>query len=187
MAPAGYVLIGIVALFATGRWELPAFMQKKPKTEQLTKAQADAATAKAEADKAKADLAALQAAQEAKKTEQLRYAQSMAEGTGAALKRVPAEHQTAEVGLASDLNARTQVAMSAAIGDLPPDQRAEILKIVDGALSKVESERDQARADLAKKDAALAEATTARGILEKQLPAVQAKLDQKEAGTAPIR
>lgn len=185
--PATLTIVALLAagaLLFGGQFHLPAFLQKKPAVVQLDKTQQELAEAKAARAKAEADLAAAKAQANARKDEQLRYAQSMSEGTAEALKRVPAEHKTAEVQLATDLNARTVIAMNAAIGTLSPDQRVEILKIVDGALSRVEAERDAARAELAKKDAALAEASTVRAILEKQVPALQARLDEKEAMVA---
>ncbi len=56
-----------------------------------------------------------------------------------------------------------------AIGTLPPDKQAEILHIVDGALSTVQAERDAARRALEAKDEELKVVSRERDEIKKEL------------------
>lgn len=174
------VVLGAVALLGGGL-ALPSFLQKKPPTAQLEKANQDLATARAAQATAEAQLATVRATEEAKKREQLAYAQQTASGAQEALARVPVAHKTPEVQLASDLLGRTTLGLAAAVGDLPADKRAEIFRIVDGALSSKQAEVDAARAALAVKDAELKVATTERQKLAEQVPVLEAAVRTRDA------
>lgn len=180
------VTLCLIAALALGGaklagWKPLAVFQKKPPTEQVTKLQADLAAAQAELERARQERAAAEAAERLKQEQQVRWAQQMAEGASAALARQPAEHRTAETQLASDLLARSNVGLAAAIGALPPDKQAEILRIVDQALSRVQAERDEARAALCAKDSELQLVTQDREAIKAQIPVLSAKLATQEA------
>lgn len=173
-------LVAIAALLVP-QFHLPAFLQKKPPTKQLSAAEDELAKARASQALAEAQLHAAQA-EEAKRTqEQLRYSQQMSAGASQALASVPPEHVTPEVKLASDLIARTSSGLAAAIGTLPEDQRAEIQKLVNEALSAVAAERDAALKALAQKDAELQHATADKIKVEAKLPAMQAAVETSKA------
>lgn len=168
-----YVLCGLgVITVAVPNFRPWNWFQKGPPTIELSKAETALATAKADAAKAQADLVAAQAKERAATVEQVRYSQQMIAGVPAALKRAPA---SPEVSLASQLAERAGKGLSAAIGDLPADRQAEILAIVEGALSAKQAEVDAAKAALASKDAELAATTAAKAQVEAQIPVLTAK------------
>lgn len=176
------IVVAAAALFGWGSGlKMPSFFKKQPPTQQLVIAQSELEAAKAAQAAAEAKLAALNAEAAAKTKEQIRYAQQTNEGVVTALDRVAAEHRTAEVVLAGDLARRTTVSLAAAVGDLPPQQRAEILKIVDLALSKVEAERDAAKAALVEKDRILQGTIQEKELLARELPKLQASVQAKTA------
>lgn len=174
------VVLGLGGAHLAG-WKPFRFLQKKPPTEQVTQLQADLAKAQLELEAARQAKAAAEAAELAKKDEQTRAGQQMAEGAAEAISRIPAEHRTPESLLARDLLARANVRLAAAIGALPPAQQAEILRIVDQALSNVEADRQAAAAALAAKDAEIHRITLEREQIRLQLPVLEAKLEAKEA------
>lgn len=182
MNALAWIAVGLAAVLGFGpKLHTPAIFQKQPPTEQLQLAQAELEKAKASQAAAAAALAEAKAKQEQRTLEQIRYAQQTNDGVVEALQRVPSEHRTPEVKLAGNLAARTTVSLSAAVGALPPEQRAEILKIVDGALSQVEAERDAAQAALARKDAELQSTIQAKAELASEVPKLKAALDTKAA------
>ena len=168
-----------VGVFAGG-WKPLELFRKKPPTEQLTRLQSDLAIAQAELARAAAEKAAAEQAERAKQEEQVRYAQQMAAGAAESLSRQPDEHRTPQTQLASDLLKRSELALGLAIGTLPPDKQAEILHIVDGALSQVQAERDAAKEALRQKDLELREVTLERDAVKAELPKLAAQVDQAE-------
>ena len=173
--------IGGAALVPNWRpWNWAIFQPKVP-VAALTQAQADLAKAQKEAAAREADLLAAQAKERAGLVDQVGYAHQMAAGASAALKKAP---PSPEVILASGLLDRVNSSLSAAIGDLPPQRQAEILAIVDGALSAKQAEIDAAKASLASRDADLARVTTEREQVKAQIPALQLSLSTAQAQVA---
>lgn len=176
------VIGGAIAIAAAvGGWKPFKFMEKGPPVEQVTKLQQDL-------DKAKADLAEAQArekaaaeAERALKDMQLRQAQQMQSGAIESLDRQPVEHRTEQTKLATSLLKRSELALALAIGRLPPDQQAEILRIVDKALSEVAADRDEAQRLLKLKDEELKVITKERDGLKQELPKLAAKVEAAEA------
>lgn len=178
------VLIVLGALGATQlvpNWRLSAIFAKPPPTTELVKAQADLAAAKADATRANAALLAAQQAERDKKDAQIAYSQQMAAGAAEALRTATPEPP---VKLAISLLDRTNTGLAAAIGSLPPDKQAAIVKIVEDSLSGIQARLDSANAALAIKDRELAVATSERETLKAELPKLQTKLDAKEAVVA---
>lgn len=173
-------LVALAALLAP-KFHLPAFLQKQPPTKQLTQAEDELAKARAAQAKAESDLQAAKVKEAAQLQAQLQYAHQMNAGAGQALARVPAEHLTPEVRLASEMVARTENGLTAAIGGLPEAQQAEIKKLVADALSAVTGERDEALKSLAEKDADLQKATVEKQAIQAQLPALQASVETSAA------
>ena len=167
-----YLLGALAASQCVPNFRLTHLFAKGPPTIELSKAETALATAKADAAKAQADLLAAQAKERAATVEQVRYSQEMIGGIPAALKRAPA---SPEVQLAAQLAERAQKGLSAAIGDLPADRQAEIMAIVEGALSAKQAEVDAANAKLAAKDAELQQTTAAKQAVEAQIPVLTAK------------
>lgn len=174
---AGVALaVGVVA----GGWKPLELFRKKPPTAELTRLQSDLAIAQAELARANAERAAAEQAERAKQQDQVRYAQQMTAGAAESLSRQPTEHRTQQTQLASDLLKRSELALGLAIGTLPPDKQAEILRIVDGALSSVQAERDAARRALEAKDAELRKVTLERDTVKAELPKIAAKVGEAE-------
>ena len=176
--------VAAAALVFGGGLSLPSFLQKKPPTAQLDTAQRDLAAAKAAQAAAEAALATVRAQEEAKKREQVIYAQEMATGAANAIARVPEAARVAEVKLAGELLDRTVGGLAAAIGALPADKQAEIVRLVAGALSAKQTEVDAARAALAAKDAELKVAAIERAQLAAKVPALEAAVQTKAAEVA---
>lgn len=181
--PVSLVLVVVVlgggAMLAG--WKPSLWFKKKPPTEQVTKLQADLAKAQADLAAARQAKADADQAERGKQEDQVRWSQQMAEGAADSLRRVPTEHRTAETQLAGDLLARANFGLAAAIGALPREKQAEILAIVDKALSGVQAERDEARAALQAKDRELQAVTIEREQVKAQLPILAAQLETKEA------
>ena len=190
------VVVLLAALGAVGGlagWKPFERFKKGPPIEQVSKLQEKLDAAESDLARAKAEADALRAAEQERKNDQLRYAQQMTGGANAALKKVVTP--SAEVVLASDLLRRSEFALGLAIGELPTAMRAEILQIVDQALSSVQAERDEARAALQARDRDLKNITQERNELATQVVAkereaqsiaserakVQAELERKQA------
>lgn len=162
-------------------WRLPSLFSKEQiaaANKALAASQADLAKAKADADAAQAALRAAQQAELKRKDDQLRYAQQMSAGASESLAKATPEPP---VKLAIALLDRTNNGLAAAIGDLPADKQAEIVRIVAQSLSGVSDELAKAQAALAAKDRELAVATTERASLQAQIPALQSSLAAKDA------
>lgn len=180
-------LIGIAAM-TFGNWKPFKRFEKGPPVEQVTKLQQDLDKAKADLAESKANLADAQAreraaaeAERALKDMQLRQAQQMQSGAIESLDRQPVEHRTEQTKLATSLLKRSELALALAIGRLPPDQQAEILRIVDKALSDVAADRDEAQRLLKLKDEELKVITKERDGLKQELPKLAAKVEAAEA------
>jgi predicted nucleic acid-binding Zn-ribbon protein len=170
--PVTMTLVALVALsvgvFGTS-WKPLEVFRPKPPTAELTKLQAQLEETKAAAAAAeKAHQEAL--ATERRKLEQeIRGAQEDNVGVVTALAKVPVEKKTPETNLAYSMAGRVAVKLAAAIGDLPKDQRAAMIALIDQALSEKQSEVDAAMRKLAVRDAAFA-------ALEKETNAVRAQI-----------
>lgn len=175
-----------VGVFAGG-WKPFQIFKPKPPVEQINQLQVKLDAAKAELDAAKAAQKAVEVAERKKQEEQVRYAQEMQHGAIESLARQPAEHKTVQTQLASDLLKRADFALGLAIGALPVDKQAEILKIVDQALSGVEAEREAAKAALAAKDKELKVVTSERDAFKAELPKLEAKVVAAEAKAEKIQ
>lgn len=175
------LIVVAAAALLVPHFHLPAIFQKQPPTAKLTAAQDELAAAKAAQANAEALLAAAKKEAAQRTAAQLDYAQGMSAGAGLALARVKPEQVTPEIKLAADLTSRANAGLEAARGKLPPDQQAEMQKLIDEALSAVTAERDAYKAELAQKDAALAAETQARAKVEATIPALQAKEQVAEA------
>lgn len=163
-------------------WRLPNLFAKKPPTIELAKAEQALATAKADAAESEAKLKAAQAVEQAKIAALLGGSQQMLQGVNLALKRAPA---SPEVTLAMGLADRASLGLKSAIGDLPADRQAEILAIVDGALSAKQAEVDAANAKLAAKDAELKQVTADKLLIQAKIPQFEVAVEKaKTAQTA---
>lgn len=176
-------LVGGAAL-TIGNWKPFGWMEKKPPTEQLTKLQSELDKTQADLREAQAREQAAAAQERAKQEKQVRYAQQMQSGAQEALDRQPVEHRTEQTKLAVSLLNRSELALALAIGQLPPEQQAEILKIVDKALSSLASERDEAQRLLKEKDAELRTVTKERDAIKEELPKLAAQVEEAKAKAA---
>lgn len=183
-------IVPVILLYALGalaltqlvpNWRLPALFAPKPPMVELAKAQADLAAAKAAADAAEAKLVAAHAAEQAKTTDQLRYSQQMASGARLAVAKAPV---SAEVTLAGGLLDRAVKGLESAIGALPADRQAEIIQIVNDALSAKQAEVDAAKAQLAVRDRDLAVATAEKAAVQAQIPVLAAQVAKADAAKA---
>jgi hypothetical protein len=182
------VIVAALGAAATlAGWKPLQFLKPKPPTSQVTALQTDLAKAQAELEAARAARDAAAAAERARQEQQVRWAQQMASGAADTLLRQPAAHRTAETQLASDLLARANFGLAAAIGALPVDKQAEILAIVDKALSGVQAERDEARTALAAKDRELQAVTADREQIAQKLPILAAQLEAKESAAQTVQ
>ena len=144
----------------------------------LAQANADLAKAQADAKTAQDALETARKAELAKKDAQIRYAQQMAAGASESLTKASPEPP---VKLALALLDRTNHGLAVAIGDLPADKQAEIIKIVSDSLSGVQARLDAANAALAVKDKELTVATVERDALKVQIPKLETQLATKDA------
>ena len=175
-----YLLAGAIILCVAlwPNWHIPAFLQRKPQTRQLSQAEVDLQAAKAQLATAQAKLDAAESAKQKATLTQAQYAQQMVAGVPVALALAP---QSPEVVLASQLANRASIGLAAAIGALPADKQAEIEAIVGQALSAKQAEIDRANAALKAMDAELAATTASKMRLEASLPPLQATLDEAKA------
>lgn len=180
------IVTGVIAAGAmlVGQWKPSKWFEKGPPVEQLTKLQSDLDKAQANLREAQAREQAAADAERAKQTQQVRFAQQMQSGAQEALDRQPVEHRTEQTKLAVSLLNRSELALALAIGQLPPEQQAEILKIVDKALSSLASERDEAQRLLKEKDAELRTVTKERDAIKEELPKLAAQVEEAKAKAA---
>ena len=185
--PLTMLLVGAcAAALLAGSIHLPAMFQKKPPVAQLSAAEVELVKAKEAQKHAEDALAAAKAQEAAKTAAQLDYAQQFATGTTLALARVPANAQTPEVKLASEMAARAVAGLDAARGQLPAAAQAEIQKLVDQALSAVTAERDAYRAALAVKDGELQAAIAEKSAVQSQIPVLESKAATAKAETVAV-
>lgn len=173
------IAIGLLAASqAVPNFRLTSLFAKKPPTVDLAKAEAALDAAKADAEAKITALNVAKAAEQAKIAALLGGSQQMLAGVSLALKRAPA---SPEVTLAMGLADRASLGLKSAIGDLPSDRQAEIIAIVDGALSAKQAEVDAANAKLAAKDAELKVTTAAKVAIEAQIPVLAAQAEKAKA------
>lgn len=192
------VLIGLgLWLFAPK----PKFLQPKPDMKAVAAAQAEADRAKAELsrteaerDKTEAELELLRTQlatkdkeERAKERQVLGYSQEMNEMASGSLQLVPEEHRTPEVLFAAECLAKSGGALSSVLGPLTPDQRASVLKLVQGALSRAVEEREAARKLIAEKDRLLAANTTSLLLLQKEKEQLVSVVEEKKAEVGVVK
>lgn len=154
-----------------------SWFKKAPPTKELAQAQEALAKAQAEAKAAQDALKATKDAADAKEKEQVGYAQEMLAGVPHALKGEP---QTPGVRLAISLSEHASNGLSQAIGGLSPAKQAEILHVVDLALSGKQAEIDEANRALSAKDTELRIISKEKASLEGQIPTLQARIKASE-------
>ncbi len=101
----------------------------------------------------------------------------MVAGIPLALARAP---QSPEVVFATGLAKRAQRGLAEAIGEIDPSKQAEMVFLVEQALSAKQAEVDAANAALALKDKELAVTTAAKKAIEDKLPALEDKAHAAE-------
>lgn len=179
--PVLVVLAFVGASQLVPNWQISHLFAPAAPTKELAQAQADAAKAKADAETARAALLTAQQAQAIKVQDLTRSGQQMVAGIPEALKD---EAQTAGVKLAVSLAHRATDRLTAAIGNLPPDQQAEILQIVADAKSDDAKRIKEAEDALAASDRELEVTVAAKLVLEAQLPVLQATVKAKDDALA---
>jgi len=148
---------GLASGVLLGNWNpFYKLMGKEPPTKQLSELQVKLEETKAKADAKQAELTQANAQERADLEKQIQSAQGDALGAGEAIKRVPLEHQTAEVKLAASMVQRVSLKLARAIGALPPDQRDAMITLIDQLLSEKQAEIDEALRKLAQRDAEFA-------------------------------
>jgi len=193
-----------IIILGVGLWLFgprPKFTQPKPDIKAV-------AAAQVEADKAKADLARVEAQQgkteaelellrtqlankdkeeRAKERQILGYSQEMNEMASGSLQLVPEEHRTPEVLFAAECLAKSGGALTSVLGPLTPDQRASVLKLVQGALSKAVEEREAARKLIAEKDRQLASNITSILLLQKEKEQLTSVVEEKKVEVGVVK
>jgi multidrug efflux pump subunit AcrA (membrane-fusion protein) len=159
---------GLALVLGISGWRPFRFLESRPPVEQVTQLQASLSETQAALTEAREAAQKAAQAELARKDDQIRYAQQMNEGASAALAKVPLIERRPETALAADLLNRSGFALGLAIGALPREQKAEILRIVDQALSSVQAERDQAFASLQEKELELRQVTEQRAQIARE-------------------
>jgi len=190
------VLIGLgVAVPASRPWNWfkkgPA-AQANAAAEQLQKLEAERAVAQAKADQLQRDKDAAAAAAQAAKDRELAQAQQLTFGAAESLARVT--QPSVEVRTASTMLQHALVYQSFALGDLTPTQKAEVIRLVDIAVSGREAEFQAAlakkdaevRAVQKEKEAALAQTDELRQQLDSAKGAVQTLTDKVVTTTGSV-
>lgn len=163
------ILIVLAAVAVLSGWNPLAAFKPKPPAKEVQALQTEVAALQIRLEETRSTQVETATAERVKADEQVRWAQQMVTGSEASLERLPVISRTVETNLASDFLRRANFALGQAIGELPQDKRAEILLIVDKALSGVEAERNIAQAMLVKKDQDLDQLAAQRAALQKQL------------------
>lgn len=175
------VTILVLAGVGLGIWFAPSIKSaftKKPPVAQAQQADKALEEARAAAKAAQEELEALKKAEAAAKTAQVKNGQEMVAGAVEAIRRAP---DSPEVRLTSTFLSRAEVALALANGKISEGERAQIVGIVNGYLSQVESERDAAVKALAERDAQLAAVSADRAQLAQRLPQVEKALESTSA------
>lgn len=187
--PVTLSLVALIALaagvFGTS-WKPLEFLKPKPPTEELTRLQGELDAQKKAAAEALAARDAAVAAERAALEDQVRAAQQDNAGTIAALGKVPEPHKTAEVKLAAAMANRVSVKLASAIGALPATQQAEMMQLIDQALSEKQAEVDAAMEKLAIRDAEFADLVKERDQIKAQIPLLSRQVEAKQAELAEI-
>lgn len=175
-------LAGMAAGVFFGNWNpFYKLLGKEPPTKQLTQLQAERARAVAEHAARIAELEESQAEERAALESQVRSAQEDSVGVAESIRRVPAEHRTAEVELAAAMNQRVSLKLAAAIGQLPPAQQRAMIDLIDKALSEKQAELDEAKRMLAARDAEFATLTAQRdNLVRETIPKLQKRAEEAE-------
>ena len=154
----GTTLILILALLGATQlvpnWRLSRVFSGEDKAHiaQLEKERAEQTRLRVEAERARTLAETTKVEERAALETQVRGAQQMEQGAVLALQRIPDEHRTKEVVLASSFLTRSGLRLAHAIGGLPKEQGAEIVALVDDLLSDAQARVDAANATLAAKD-----------------------------------
>lgn len=176
------LVVGILgATQLVPNWRVGNLFKKGPPIAQLQAEQAKLDKLKADAAKAEADLKAAIARAQAETKEQVGYSQQMVSGASLVLKKAPV---SPEVTLAASFLDRASLGLKSAIGELPAARQAEIIAIVEGALSAKQAEVDAAKAQLAQRDHDLQVTIEEKKILAANIPILTAKLAAKDAEVA---
>lgn len=165
-----YILGALALTQLVPNWRIGNLFAPKSPTADLAKAQGALEKANADADAATAKLEAAKLADAQAKISLLQGSQQYVTGAASALAKAPV---SPEVSLASDLLDRASLGLQHALGDLPADRKAQILAIVEGALSAKQAEVDAANDALAARDKELELVTAEKKTLETQLPLLQ--------------
>lgn len=168
-------LAGMAAGVFAGNWNpFYKMLGKEPPTQQVQAAQAKVEAARLEAEVKEAKLKEAAELERRQLEQQIQSAQQDNVGTLEALKRVPPEHTTAEVKLASAMATRVSLKLARAIGKLPADQQDAMILLIDQALSEKQSEVDEAHRKLAQRDKDFEELSKEHEVtLNKVIPALK--------------
>lgn len=179
---------GMAAGVFLGNWDpIYKLRGKEPPTKQVAAAQAELAKATAEAQAREDALNQAAAAERQALEQQVQAAQQDNVGTVEALKRVPAEHATAEVKLAAAMAQRVSIKLARAIGNLPADQQDAMILLIEQALSEKQAEVDEAYRKLAERDAAFAKLSDERDHLNAVvIPAIRQDKAAADARAAEL-
>ena len=177
------LVVALAGALATGHLTLPAFLQKKPPTAQLTQAEKDLASAKAAQASAEAKLAKIEADRQAVKDKQLDYTQEM---VGLGLTALNHAGDALEVKIAREAVLRADAGFEAARGKLSPEARAEIQTLFDGAIAAKNHEIEVLRASLVAKDDENARLAGEKAALDGQIPTLRADVEVAKAQTATV-
>jgi hypothetical protein len=179
--PLTLVLIGgLAAGYVLGGWKPLNVFKKKPETAQLTKLQADLAKTQADAEAARIAAETAKVAEREKLEAQVRSAQQDNLGAVTALKKVPSNHQTPEVKLASRMAQRVSLKLATAIGALPAEQQEAMVELIEQALSDKQAEVDLANQKLAALDAEFKAVTGEREKLKAEIPKLTERATKAE-------
>lgn len=176
--PVTLTIVAVCAILAVPNWRPWNWGKPKPPSAELVAAQGKQADAEAKAKALAGQLAAIQAANEAKKSEQLAYTHEMVTGAIEANSKAP---ESTERAITDSFLQRADIGFNTAIGKLDPALREEVIGIVaqlrSGDLAKIEA----AKAMLAEKDKELAESAKARTELAAAKTVTEQKLVVAEA------
>lgn len=176
--PVTLIVVAVVAMLAVPNWRPSNWFKKGPPTITLAEAQAKQAAA----DKAVADLqaqvAALRAADEAKKSSQLGYTHEMVAGAIESNAKAP---DSTEKAITDSFLQRADIGLNAVLGKLTPEVQAEVVAIVAQLRSGDQAKIAAANAMLAEKDRELNQATADRTKLAGEKQAAEQKLNVAEA------
>lgn len=188
--PLTLTLVALVALgagvFGTSFKPLE-FLRPKPPTEELTKLQSRLVQVQAEVVQVRQEKDVAVAAERAKLEQELRSAQGDNLGSITALNKVPAQHKTAEVKLATSMANRVSLKLTAAIGALSKEEQEAMITLIDQALSEKQTDIDEATRKLAERDAEFKQVMAEREVIRAQIPVLLAKVEKAEEITKVVQ